>query len=80
VIVLLSCRVLCVVCLTSLPVPACGQMSGASSLRRSFVFSEWAASNKQTFIFEGAYRQQVCACLHVCWRWARGRVFTGAWQ
>ena len=24
-------------------------------IRRSFVFSEWAASNKQTFVFEGAH-------------------------
>jgi len=34
------------------------QISATSPLRRSFVFSEWAASNKQTFVFEGAHSQQ----------------------
>ena len=33
------------------------QISPISPLRRSFVFSEWAASNKQTFVFEGAHQQ-----------------------
>jgi hypothetical protein len=33
------------------------------SVRRSFIFSEWAANNRQTFVFEGSH--QGTACVHV---------------